>query len=210
MFLQGFLPKLKHHVLSRILTALRARAPELQSNALPLSPDDVDSSHVLFKHDRIYHHNIMRVNYTTYDVRREEDVLHHFTCQHNIMVLANGTGNDASHPFAYGRVLGIYHANVIYTGPGMTDYQPIRVEFLWVRWYERISDHSGWKACKLDRLKFCNITDADTFSFVDPSDVLRGCHVIPRFCKGQTHTGGKGVSSCAKDGTDWKEYYINR
>lgn len=151
----------------------------------------------------------MRVNYTTYDVRREDDVLHPSGCQHNIMALAHGTSSSA-HPFVYGKVLGIYHANVVYVGPGMVDYQPIRLEFLWVRWYENTSDHCGWRGQKLDRVKFRSWGDPHAYGFVDPSDILRGCHIIPRFREGRLHIDGKGMSQCARDNTDWKEYYINR
>lgn len=213
MALQNFLPKLKSHILSRVLSILRQRNPEPQ--ALPSSSTNVDSNFILFKHDRIYRHNIMRVSYTTYDVRREEDVLHPSACQHNIVVLDDRVNDDAApsgpfHPFTYGRVLGIYHVNAVYVGPGMTDYQPIRVEFIWVRWYRRVSTYDSWTAHKLDRLKFYSVEDADAFSFVDPSDVLRGCHIIPRFREGRRHTDGKGASLCARDALDWKEYYVNR
>ncbi|KAF9465527.1 hypothetical protein BDZ94DRAFT_1345938 [Collybia nuda] len=34
------------------------------------------------------------------------------------------------HPFVYARVLGIYHANVIYVGSGMVKYTPSRMDFL--------------------------------------------------------------------------------
>ena len=99
---------------------------------------------------------------------------------------------------------------LINVGPGMTDYQPIHLEFLWVRWYRRVSTYDSWIAHKLDRLKFCNVEDTDAFSFVDPSDILRGCHIVPRFREGQCHSDGKGVSLCARDALDWKEYYVNR
>ncbi|KIM50228.1 hypothetical protein SCLCIDRAFT_1183436, partial [Scleroderma citrinum Foug A] len=40
------------------------------------------------------------------------------------------------HPYCYARVLWIFHANVIYTGPGSMDYLPQHVEFLWVWWFD--------------------------------------------------------------------------
>lgn len=52
------------------------------------------------------------------------------------MLLANSAGDSAdlnpSHPFNYARVLGVYHINAVYVGPGMVDYQPHWLEFLWV------------------------------------------------------------------------------
>jgi hypothetical protein len=156
----------------------------------------------------------MRVNFTTYDVRQSQDVLHPSTSHHNIMVLTEGPdeGDDLSddHRFAYARILGIYHANVVYTGPGMVDYQYRRVDFLWVRWYERTQDRSGWHNLKLDRVQFPPMVDRDAFGFVDPSDVLRSCHIIPAFSSGKVHTDGKGLSVCAHDSSDLRVYYVNR
>jgi hypothetical protein len=129
------------------------------------------------------------------------------------MVLADssGAGSASDHPFRYARVLGIYHANVVYVGPGKTDYQPRRLEFLWVRWYRSVDTfHSGWSTQKLDRVQFASMTDEDAFDFVDPADVLRGCHIVPAFASGKLHTDGKGMSHCAHDSADWVAYYVNR
>ena len=86
---------------------------------LPPSPEDVDFNSIMFKHDRIYFHNIMCVSYTTYNIWHEEDILHISTWHHNIVVLLDDqVNNDTSpsrsfHPFAYGQVLGICHMNEI-------------------------------------------------------------------------------------------------
>lgn len=157
----------------------------------------------------------MCVSYTTYNVQCEEDILHPSTCQHNIVVLDGQVNDDTTasghfHPFAYGQVLGIYHINAIYIGPGMINYQPIHLKFLRVWWYRRIPSYDSWTVYKLDRLKFYSVENSDIFSFVDPLDVLCGCHIIPRFQEGRCHSDGNGVSLCARDGLDWKEYYVNR
>lgn len=165
---------------------------------------------MLFKSDRMYAHNIMRINYTTYDVRRAQDVINPSSSHNNIMILADASDSPA-HPFVYGRVLGIFHVNVVYIGPGMVNYQPIRMEFLWVRWYDVIEvNNSGWGPRKLDRLKFRRMACPDAFGFVDPSDVLRGCHIAPRFREGKLHLDGYGLSARARDLSDWREYYANR
>ena len=70
---------------------------------------------VLLKDDCIYRHQLMRFNYTTYDVRRGQDVINPSTPHCNILLLANkdkGTHPESDHPFLYARVLRIYHANV--------------------------------------------------------------------------------------------------
>jgi hypothetical protein len=175
-----------------------------------------DPNRVLFKNDHIYQHNVLRVNYTSYDVRRCQDVMNPSTSHHNIIVLAdleNGTEFPlaSDHPFRYGRVLGVYHANVIYVGHGMINYQPHRLEFLWVRWYENTGvSHNGWLDRKLDRIQFSPMAQEDAFGFVDPLDIVRGCHIIPAFSRGKVHLDGKGMSRCAGDNEDWTEYYVNR
>jgi len=109
------------------------------------------------------------------------------------------------------RVLGVYRANVVYTGPGMHDYGARRLEFLWVRWYQVVDpDISGWSSSRLDSVRFPPMNEEDAFGFVDPKDALRTCHIIPNFAKGKRYADGAGVSRCAKDAGDYCQYYIGR
>jgi hypothetical protein len=100
--------------------------------------DQAETKHIILPHNRMYWHKIIRFNYTTYDMQREQDVLNPGTSHCNFMALAPLNSGEISneHPFMYGRALGIFHVNVIYNGPGMIDYQPRRFDFLWVRWYD--------------------------------------------------------------------------
>ena len=106
----------------------------------------------------------MRINFTTYDCRRSQEAINTFSSHNNIMVL-NGSCEDqgagGQHPFRYARVLGVYHANLVYVGPGMVDYQPIRVEFLWVRWYKHMETGAGWESRKLDCVHFLPVDRDD-------------------------------------------------
>jgi hypothetical protein len=120
-------------------------------------------------------------------------------------------GSSTQHHFLYARVLGAYHANVIYTGPGMRDYEARRFDFLWVRWFEVTNlGSSGWSRSTLDSVHFPPIHGANSFGFVDPKEVLRGCHILPGFAKGRRHVDGVGISRCAKDSKDYKSYYVGR
>ncbi|KAG6912852.1 hypothetical protein DXG01_011578, partial [Tephrocybe rancida] len=207
----AFIPKLKRHLLPRIKAMLSRSIPEpTTDSAAALTSDLWQKVHL--KHDRIYKHNLFRVNYTTYDVRRGEDIIHVNTSHRNIMVLNPlFTPDNGEHPYWYARVLGIYHANVFYLGEGNTDYNPQRVEFLWVRWFSCMDGvPSGWKHRRLDRLKFPFLNDEDAFGFLDPSDVVRGCHVIPRFFTGKARDDIRGLSKLANDVSDYGSYYINR
>jgi hypothetical protein len=171
---------------------------------------------VLFKHDRMYKHNIMRINYTAYDVHCDEDVIHAGTRGNSNVIVLTPESVNISNPrnrhFWYARVLGIYHVNVMYIGEGNTDYTPHRLDFLWVRWYELEDYDASWSSRRLDRVSFPKSAHEHPFGFLDPADVLRACHIIPVFREGLACTNGSGLTCCAEDHdhTDWKSYVINR
>ena len=91
-----------------------------------LSIDGSATNFIFFTNDCIYHHKLLRFHFTTYDVRRGTDIVNAGTSCHNVMLLAEdehdntdgSTGSSNSHPFLYAQVLGVYHANMLYTGPG--------------------------------------------------------------------------------------------
>lgn len=221
-FDQDFVPKLKEHILPRIRDILWKEAASDSSCHLPqagLAPASMQGANphehdsVFFKHDRMYRHNIARFNYTTYDVRRAQDVINPGSSHRDIMLLAktSDAGTSSDHPFLYARVLGIYHVNVIYTGEGMLDYDARRIDFLWVRWFNYNGSRSiKWDDLKLDSVFFPPMAMEGAFGFVDPRDVLRGCHIIPAFASRKLHIDGIGLSRIAKDAQDWIRYYIDR
>jgi hypothetical protein len=223
-FLQNFLPKLREHLLPRIQAALssyqeaNSKSPSEHPQA---SPQPVSSNgsggnadFVFLKKDCVYRHKFIRFHFTTYDVRRGTDAVNTGTSRCDIMLLADHTDgpvNSSIHHFLYARVLGAYHANVIYTGPGMRDFEARRFDFLWVRWFEVVDTaSSGWSTSTLDEVCFPPIHRNNSFGFVDPNDVLRGCHMLPSFAKGKRQADGIGISRCAKDGKDYKIYYVGR
>ena len=166
---------------------------------------------ILFKHDRLYRHQILRVNYTTYNICRKQDTINPSTPCRDIMVLANREA-DGDHPYAYARVIGIFHINVIYAGARRHDYSPHRMEFLWVRWYELdpLEPLGSWGTKRLDRLRFPPMDTEDAFGFLDPKDALRAAHIIPSFKAGKRSPDGSRLSSSAKDEEDWRSYFQNR
>lgn len=162
---------------------------------------------------RIYEHKVMLINFTTGDVRRDQDVITPSGAGRNVMMLADNSAQDAgsTQRYCYARVLGIYHAYVLYMGPGFKNqYRYCRVDFLWVRWYQRAGLRSGgsWSRLELERLEFPSVTEDGAFSFINPSDVLRGCHLIPKFAKGASPF--RGLSRLAQDSDDWSNYYVSR
>lgn len=221
--LQDFLPKLKAHLLPRILeihvAQEKANTSGPQVNTTHTSATDYrdiddqsllhELNDVIFKGNRIYRHPLLRLNYTAYDLQRETETVNPRTDHRDIMLLSRANG-PKTHPFCYARILGIYHANIIYTGPSSRDYQARRIEFLWVRWFEVLDQPSGWEHLTLDAVRFAPMASTNAFGFVDPTDVLRCCHLIPAFERGKLHSDSIAMSHYARDSEDWKCYYINR
>ena len=64
---------------------------------------------ITFVKNWIYQHKVLRINDTTYDMRREQDSLN--PCTHaNVMVLSQ-EDDPSAHPYWYARIIGIYHTN---------------------------------------------------------------------------------------------------
>lgn len=188
--------------------------PEIISN-LPVPSDCEADCCLVFNADQVYKHHIVHFNYTTYDIRCSQDTINVRTLHSNIMVLAQPDDDEPpafSQPppsFHYAKVLGTYHVNLIYIGPGSVDFTAHRFEFLWVRWYGQVGHHT-WADRRLDRVRFMALNDPDAFGFLDPADVIRGCHIIPHFALGKLHEDSRGLLFSTGDSGDWKEYYISR
>ena len=139
--------------------------------------------------DRMYRHRVMRVNYTTYDCRCDQDSINPRT---HPDILLPSADKDDEHPFSYARVIGIFHLFVTYRGPGATPRmrtQPERIDVLWVRWFEldRMRT-SGPQYSALPRVEFPDASsdpDAIPFGFVDPGNVIRGAYIIPAWDHGE-------------------------
>ena len=218
--MQNFVTKLNLHLLPRI----QERLQQLNLHNNPTHPNsNLLESHIqqkaldsiLIKDNRLFLHKVVCFYYTTYDIRRSEDIVNPQTSHCDIILLASpeneGIGSlPLSHPFTYARVLGIYHVNVIYTGPGMVNYEAMCFDFLFLRWFELQHDSKVKEEEALDRLYFPPMSAKDSFGFVDPQLVLRGCHLIPVFSRGRRHDDGIGLSRLSKDGSEWKSYFVNR
>ncbi|EJF58029.1 hypothetical protein DICSQDRAFT_68030, partial [Dichomitus squalens LYAD-421 SS1] len=168
--------------------------------------------------DRLYRHSTIHINYTTYDMRREQDTINPRT-HADITLLSSHTDDDNNAPFWYARVLSIFHAHVRYTGPGSTrtTHKWQRINFVWVRWFERdLAYSSGFQHRRLPRLQFMDANDPDNvpFGFVDPDDIIQLTYLIPAFEHGGT-TDLLGPSKLARrlkddgdDDDDWRYFYV--
>src|SRR5712664_2724448 len=161
--------------------------------------------------NRIYSAKVLRVNYTTYDIRRDQDSMNPRT-NADVMVLSPETGPGA-HPYWYAHVLGVFHARVLHTGPLATNRSIQHMEFLWVRWFGVDPGHRyGHKVARLPKIGFVPESDPLAFGFLDPSLVLRGCHLIPAFNDGRTSdllTAALTAARPPDEFEDWVAFYVN-
>lgn len=160
--------------------------------------------------NRIYSSKVLRVNFTSYDVRREQDSMNPRNhC--NVMVLSPESGDDV-HPFWYAQVLGVFHARILHVDPNATNKSVQNIEFLWVRWLGLVPNHRfGFKHARLPKVGFVPSTDPLAFGFLDPSLVLRGCHLVPAFADGRTSDLLPVVHSAARspnEHNDWVAFYV--
>ena len=156
----------------------------------------------------------MRVNYTTYDVRRGQDSLSSRK-RSDIMMLARETDSDESapaHPFEYARIIGIFHVDIIHKAPGEHMPTTTALEVIWVRRFQVDTTYSaGFKKKRLYRLKFLPSSDPDAFGFVHPDEIIRTAHLIPAFHYGGTDQYLKGVSLARNEDEldDYLYFYVN-
>jgi hypothetical protein len=94
--LQDFILRLKNHLLSRLL-GLKYDGDELE-----FAPSD--RSTVIIEGNTIFKHKVLHINYTTYDMRHEQDSVHPSVTGHgDVMVLSpeNEDENNNPHPYWY-------------------------------------------------------------------------------------------------------------
>ncbi|KAG9096584.1 hypothetical protein FS749_008162 [Ceratobasidium sp. UAMH 11750] len=191
-----FIPSLKEHLLSRI----------------PGDHQPTDLGKIVFQNDRMYSHATLQINYTSYDVRRQQDTINPRTPCRFVLLPAHTDGDTSVHPFLYAEVLGIYHANVRYS-----NRPPKRMDFVWVRWLDYDQEEpGGWDIGRLDRVSYSKYRNdselLDAFGFIDPPNIVRASHLIPDFSSGihRTIPNTKAKSLVYDSEGDWKYYYASR
>jgi hypothetical protein len=193
------MPKLKDHILYRLR--------ELDVTYCDHVFTDQERNSVIIPNNTIYSVQTMQVHFTTYDLRREYDIINPQT-HGDVMVLSGEV--DPKHPYWYARVLGIYHMEV-WINDG---HPPVKrhLDALWVRWLAPLrNQRSGMKCARLPKVAFVEESDPDAFGFLDPGQVIRGAHLIPAFHSGRGTNSLRHGKSLARPGgelDDWEEHYI--
>jgi hypothetical protein len=174
---------------------------------------------VVFMKNRLYRHKVLRINYTTYDMRRDQDSINPRT-HPDIMMLSqeDDIEGQSRHPYWYARVVGVFHTVVKYTGVGSRTSEWQTVQFLWIRWFGQDPSYvGGFKAHRLHRIGFVDNNAPGAFGFLDPQVIIRAVHLIPAYSHGRTNDllAGPSIVRCSGQDNDDDEcsdyvlYYIN-
>lgn len=127
----------------------------------------------------------MKVNYTTYNVCRKQDIINPST-HHNVMVLSHET-EPGQHPYWYACILKVFHTHIRHCGLESWNLLVQPMEVLWVCWYGINPGHRyGPTLTQLPKVGFVPESDSAAFGFLDPSLMIIACHLIPVFSNGCT------------------------
>jgi hypothetical protein len=202
-----FLPKLQDHLLGRLIG--REFDADMHEEFT-----DSDRNSIRFVGSKIYSVQTCHIYYTSYDLQRQCDTVNPHT--HPDIMLRSPVNEEGAEPYWYARVLGVYHANIWAENsmiPGARSVK--RMDFLWVRWFgEEIGYRSGFHRARLPKIGFVESTDEFAFSFVDPANAVRGCHLIPAFDAGRSADllpWPRSIARCLnpEDVDDWLNFYVN-
>ena len=147
-------------------------------------------------------------------MRREFDTINPKT--HPFIMVPSPEIETGAHPFWYVAVLGMFHADIQHTGNESRDFRFKQMEFLWVQWLGVVPGCLfGRKHAKLPKIGFIPDSDEFAFGFLDPSLVIRGCHLVLSFTDGKTQgllttegpSLGRVGTNSAEEG-DWANYYV--
>jgi hypothetical protein len=196
---KNFHTKLHDHLLGRMLHPTWSADPNEYSVE--------EHRKICVVNDRLYWHKVMRINYTTYDIRLGQDSIN----SRNHADIMSLSRHDDEHPFEYCRVIGIFHVDVIHNVEGSTQH-PVSKEVLWVRRFRRDKSYrAGFKQKRLHRLEFLPSNDDSAFGFLDPDEVIRASHLIPAFRYGPTEEflSGESFGRAPGELDDYRYFYIN-
>jgi len=114
---QNFLPHLKEHLLGRLLR----HDYDGDEHSFTIQ----EQIRLTFLHNWIYKHNTFHVNYTIYDLHHAQDTLNPRT-HANFITLSHKDDEELEtrFPYWFGWIVGIFHAVVVYIGPGSCSVNP--------------------------------------------------------------------------------------
>ena len=170
-----------------------------------------DRSHIRIISNTIYQHKSLHLNYTTYDMLDSQDKVYQRRYP-DVMVLSD----DKEHPYMYGRVVNLFHTQVVNEGPNalpLSSDNIVMVQMAWVRWF-KLDDQpgpQGFSCLRYPSVSFYEGHHSDAFSFIHPDEIIRAVHLIPRFSHGQTaeYINVPTKARPDSDDQDWKHFSVN-
>lgn len=171
-------------------------------------PNEDNAEQIFIDGDTLHKHPILNIKFTSYEVKQERDILHLGYGRTGVMVHTPTVQQDQNEPWSYASVLEVYHV-VVRTA---SNPEPQTLVVLWVRWMQRdAAGLAGPNAQNYTRVSFVPWSDTpgSTFDFVDPSHIIRACHLIPAFNLGRTYDL-LDPSLVRNPEGDWCAYYANR
>jgi len=206
---QDFILKLKDHLLGQLLNW------DYEGDTYGNFTED-ERNTICISGNQVYRCRTMQINYTTYDVRRDGDVINPQVSP-DIMVNSPEIGLEAQ-PYWYARIIGIFHAYILTTHLDVPVGGRILrlMDFLWVCWFGMEPSpyrHRFYHAC-LPKIGFVELSDNYTFTFLDPAQVIRGAHIIPAFsnkCISALLPVTRSVACVLNpdEEDDWVNFYVN-
>ncbi|KAF7317385.1 hypothetical protein HMN09_00474800 [Mycena chlorophos] len=203
--LKNFVPKLQKHLLGR----LRCR-PFDSDDHNEFTADDLRSLIIL--NNYIYSTQTLRINYTTYDVRRDQDVLN---VHNRPFVMLRSATPDVT-PYWYAQLLGVYKVVVCILDLASGEMgAEKRMDVLFVRWMgQEPGYHASIARARLPKVGFVPDEDENAFGFLDPDLVIRAAHLVPEFAGGKTNylldcIDDSSIARMAGDDADYQAFYVN-
>ena len=166
---------LKNHLLSRLLGL------DYDGDEWSFTSEQRSAIHLTNLYS-VVESKLLHINYTTYDIRRDYDTIR--PSRGDIVMTSS---RDQDHPFWYAQVIRAWHIQAHFC-PAGAGYSKHKMEVLWVRWLGIDHAHRwGFKEGHMPKVGFVpDGVNHAPFGFLDPSLVLRGCHLIPAFSDGRT------------------------
>jgi len=174
---------------------------------------DNDRGCVSIQGNTLYRHKTLKLRYTTYDMQDGEDKMYR-RLHPDIMVLSDGD----EHPYLYGQVLDIFHANVWNNAMNSSltgEHNTARLEMVWVRWFKvdgpSPEGSQGFHMLRYPSVSFCRAGEPDAFGLIHPDEIIRTVHLIPRFKLLRTAEYLAGPTAARPKGEedDWRGFSVN-
>ena len=163
--------------------------------------------------NRVTESKSFRVNYTAYDIRRRQDFLRPGHGSFIMTLSCEDRAESHASPFWYAQVLHAFIIPFVHVAPDSRNRSPQTMEVLWVRWLGIVPGYTwGFKVAHLPKVGFVPENDDEPFGFLDPSLIIRRCHLIPVFSEGRTNAllrRGESVARQPGDIDDWSKFYVN-